>query len=112
MSKVATPRYRDARVGGCVSAEVEPRADGSVILRSIESLQPYPERLTDRLAYWARETPDRSLPMRWVERPRRRMRSSCESANPGAFHGIQRSGTSGAIVPVKPCDAIPTTVKG
>ncbi len=53
--------YRDARVGGCVEASVERRADGSMILRSTEALQAYPARLTDRLEHWAHETPDRTL---------------------------------------------------
>jgi feruloyl-CoA synthase len=54
-------RYRDAQVGGCLDARIEQRADGSVVLRSTETLRWYPERLTDSLEQWARETPDRSL---------------------------------------------------
>jgi feruloyl-CoA synthase len=54
-----TARYRDIRVGGCLQATVERRADGAVVLRSTEALQPYPRLLTDRLEQWARETPDR-----------------------------------------------------
>jgi feruloyl-CoA synthase len=54
-------RYRDAQVGGCLQAQIEPRADGSMVLRSTESLRWYPERLTDSLEQWARETPDRSF---------------------------------------------------
>ncbi|HMC14421.1 MAG TPA: feruloyl-CoA synthase [Albitalea sp.] len=61
MSKVMAPRYRDVKVGGCLSAEVEARHDGSVVLRSIEALQPCPERLTDRLSHWAREAPERTF---------------------------------------------------
>jgi feruloyl-CoA synthase len=52
-------RFRDIRVGGCLAAHVEQRPDGVMLLRSTEALQPFPERLTDRLAHWARETPDR-----------------------------------------------------
>ncbi len=48
---------RDVRVGGCLSAQVERRPDGSVVLRSTEALQAYPPRLADRLAHWAAETP-------------------------------------------------------
>ncbi|MFL6664507.1 MAG: AMP-binding protein, partial [Rhizobacter sp.] len=52
-------RYRDIRVGGCVSAAVEARPDGSTVLRSTEALHAFPDRLTDRLEHWAREAPDR-----------------------------------------------------
>jgi feruloyl-CoA synthase len=52
-------RYRDIAVGGCLQATVESRADGSLVLRSTEALQPYPERLTDRLEYWAKQAPER-----------------------------------------------------
>ena len=52
-------RYREAQVGGCVDATLEPRADGSVILRSTESLRWFPDRLTDALEQWAAEVPDR-----------------------------------------------------
>ena len=61
---MSAPRYRAARVGGCLSAEVEQGADGVVRLRSTEPLQPYPARLTDRLEHWAREAPDRSFAAR------------------------------------------------
>ena len=54
-------KYREARFGGCLAADVETRADGSRVLRSTEALQAYPERLSDRLAHWAREAPDRSF---------------------------------------------------
>ena len=52
-------RYRDIRVGGCVSAAVEARPDGTTVLRSTEALHAFPDRLTDRLEHWAREAPDR-----------------------------------------------------
>ena len=55
------PRYRAARVGGCVEAVLEQRADGTQILRSTEALQAYPERLTDRLEQWAAEAPARTF---------------------------------------------------
>ncbi len=57
----ATPRYRAAQVGGCLSALVERRADGSTVLRSTEALGPVPARLTDRLEHWARVAPQRTL---------------------------------------------------
>jgi feruloyl-CoA synthase len=47
--------------GGCLGAEVQRRADGTVLLRSTEPLQPYPARLTDRLVEHAARTPDRTL---------------------------------------------------
>ena len=59
MSKVI--KYRDASVGGCVSALVEHRADGSLLLRSSEALRWYPERLTDCLVQGAEAAPDRTL---------------------------------------------------
>jgi feruloyl-CoA synthase len=56
---VSQPRYREASVGGAVSARLEMRADGIRVLRSTEPLGPYPERLTDKLEQFAREAPDR-----------------------------------------------------
>ncbi|MBV9889539.1 MAG: feruloyl-CoA synthase [Rhizobacter sp.] len=56
-----TARYRDAKVGGCLDVVVETRADGTRVLRSSEALQPYPERLSDRLAHWASEAPERTF---------------------------------------------------
>ena len=60
-SRAGVAKYRDAQVGGCVSATVEHRADGSQIVRSTEALQAHAERLTDRLAHWAQAAPDRTL---------------------------------------------------
>jgi feruloyl-CoA synthase len=56
---MTTPRYRDVRVGGCLSATVEERPGGVKVLRSNEPLQAYPQRLTDTLEHWAREVPQR-----------------------------------------------------
>ncbi len=58
------PRYREARVGGCIEASVEQRADGSVIVRSTEALGNHPQRLTDCLEHWAQVAPDRTLAAR------------------------------------------------
>lgn len=55
------PIYRDARVGGCLSAEVERRPDGEIRLRSTEALGPFPARMTDPLEHWAGVAPDRTL---------------------------------------------------
>ena len=58
------PKFREARVGGSVSAHIERRPDGVVLLRSTEALQPYPRRLADRLEHWAFEAPDRTFAAR------------------------------------------------
>ncbi|MDP2548414.1 feruloyl-CoA synthase [Oceanobacter sp. 4_MG-2023] len=39
--------------------DVEHREDGSRIIRSVGELCDYPERITDRLDYWATQTPER-----------------------------------------------------
>ena len=53
--------YRQATVGGCLDAAVEQQVDGSVLIRSTEALRWFPERLTDCLAQWAQDAPDRTL---------------------------------------------------
>jgi feruloyl-CoA synthase len=58
---MSQPVYRAATVGGCVSATVEERADGAMVLRSTEPLRWFPDRLTDCLEQWAAEAPDRTL---------------------------------------------------
>ena len=55
------PRYRAAKVGGCLAADIEQRSDGSWYLRSKEPLGPYPKRLTDRLDHFADTTPERTF---------------------------------------------------
>ena len=52
------PPLRPVRLGPA-SVTVERRSDGAILMRSPEPLAPYPEKLTERLAYWARTTPDR-----------------------------------------------------
>jgi feruloyl-CoA synthase len=39
----------------------EHRADGSILLQSPQSLGPYPDKLTERLEFWAAETPDQTF---------------------------------------------------
>lgn len=56
-----SPKYRPTRVGGCLHASLEERPGGVQVLRSTEPLAPYPERLTDRLVYWASEAPERTF---------------------------------------------------
>jgi feruloyl-CoA synthase len=46
---------------GPQAVEVEYRTDGSMLLRSPQKLEPYPEKLTERLLHWAKITPDRVL---------------------------------------------------
>ncbi len=58
---MSNAKYRDASVGGCVSATAEHRPDGSLVLRSTEPLRWFPDRLTDALEQWAAEAPDRTL---------------------------------------------------
>ncbi len=53
------PRYRSARVDACRSARISQRPDGTVLLLPDAELQPYPDRLTDRLEEWAAAVPDR-----------------------------------------------------
>jgi feruloyl-CoA synthase len=58
---VTSARYRASRVGGCLAATLEQRADGTQVLRSAEALGAAPLRLTDRLEHWARTAPERTL---------------------------------------------------
>ena len=58
---MSTAKYRATRVGGCLSATLEKRADGVHVLRSTEALQEYPQRLTDKLEHWAQAAPERTL---------------------------------------------------
>lgn len=55
----APAAFRPVRVGGCLHAEVERRAGGTLVLRSTEALQPFPARLTDRLEHFAATAPER-----------------------------------------------------
>ena len=58
------PRYRAARVGGCLQASVEPHPAGGHVLRSVEPLGPAPARLTDCLQHWAQAVPGRTFAAR------------------------------------------------
>ena len=59
-------RYRDAQVGGCIEATLHAQGDGVAVLRSVDPLQPYPDRLTDRLEHWAAQTPHQTLVARRI----------------------------------------------
>ena len=52
------PRLRPVKLGPA-DVTVERRSDGAVLMRSRNSLPPYPRMLTDRLVHWARAAPDR-----------------------------------------------------
>jgi feruloyl-CoA synthase len=59
-SQAPAPRFRPVRLGPR-EVVVEPRADGTVYLRSPHNLGPYPDKVTERLVYWAARAPDRVL---------------------------------------------------
>jgi feruloyl-CoA synthase len=61
MSDDVVAGYRQTRVGGCLDVRLETHADGTQILRSVEALAPFPDRITDRLAHYAAEAPDRTF---------------------------------------------------
>jgi feruloyl-CoA synthase len=50
--------FRPVRFGP-VSIEQITRSDGTIVLRSTETLAPHPNRMTERLPHWASTTPDR-----------------------------------------------------
>jgi feruloyl-CoA synthase len=54
----ARPPLRPVRLGP-PDVEVDRRDDGTMLLRSPHALAPYPQKLTERLEYWARCSPDR-----------------------------------------------------
>jgi feruloyl-CoA synthase len=55
-------KYRDFQFG--VTRAVVEQRDGNTYLRAEQALQPYPERLTDRLQHWAQTTPEHT----WMAR--------------------------------------------
>lgn len=56
----ATTRYRDVRLDK-PDLDITHRDDGSIIIRPVQPLEPYVDRLTDRLVYWAEKTPGATL---------------------------------------------------
>ncbi len=44
---------------GPASVDIEHRPDGAMLLRSPRALEPYPDKLTERLAHWAQAAPER-----------------------------------------------------
>ena len=69
MPASTAPRYRAARVGGCLAATLEALPGGVQVLRSTEALQTYPARLSDRLEHWAAVAPDRTFAARRASTP-------------------------------------------
>ena len=51
------PRLRPVRMGR-MRAETRTAPDGTVYVRSLETLSDYPRTITDRLRHWAETTPD------------------------------------------------------
>ena len=51
-------QFRHPELGAC-HATMERRADGALIVRNTFPLDPYPEKLTQRLEHWASVAPDR-----------------------------------------------------
>src|SRR6266702_2423690 len=55
-----SPAVRAVRLGR-PTVVTDRRADSTIYLRSTETLPRYPEKLTERLEYWAVHAPDRIL---------------------------------------------------
>jgi feruloyl-CoA synthase len=60
VSKPGDAPLRPVRLGP-PDVLVERRPDGAILLRSPQALQPYPHKLTERLAYWALAAPERAF---------------------------------------------------
>jgi feruloyl-CoA synthase len=59
-TKSATVPIRKVRLGP-QEVITERRADGTIVLRSPQPLETYPAELTERLEFWAKNAPDRTL---------------------------------------------------
>jgi feruloyl-CoA synthase len=57
-STSSRPPVRPVRLGPA-DVVVERRPDGALLMRSPHALAPYAQKMTERLAYWAEEAPDR-----------------------------------------------------
>lgn len=53
-------RYRPVRLGPR-DYVIDRRPDGTIYMRSPHALGPYPEKITERLHYWAEKAPDRTF---------------------------------------------------
>lgn len=55
------PRYRDLALGGVLGATLEKRADGTLLMRSTEALEAFPETMNERFGQWVRTKPQALL---------------------------------------------------
>jgi feruloyl-CoA synthase len=58
LGSAAPAPLRQVRLGAA-NVVVERRSDGCIVMRSPDALPPYPEKLTERLEYWAKAAPER-----------------------------------------------------
>ncbi|MGO9698058.1 MAG: feruloyl-CoA synthase [Xanthobacteraceae bacterium] len=58
LGTTAPAPLRQVRLGAA-NVTVERRTDGTILMRSADALPPYPEKLTERLEYWAKAAPER-----------------------------------------------------
>ncbi|MDP5117100.1 MAG: AMP-binding protein, partial [Burkholderiaceae bacterium] len=56
---MSAPKYRAMRYG-ITSVQVETQDNGVQYVLADVPLEPYPQRMTDKLVHWANETPDRT----------------------------------------------------
>jgi feruloyl-CoA synthase len=65
MGEAARARSMSARIRPVVlgpqDVVIERRSDGNLLLRSPQPLSPYPDKLTERLEYWAKAAPERTF---------------------------------------------------
>ena len=89
MPAAADKPWRQVRLGD-LTPLVEPRSDGTTIVRAAQPLGPYPLVLTDRLAHWARVASDRPL-LTWVRQEPGAAARTRETLTYGAAHRAVRS---------------------
>ncbi|MEO5923792.1 MAG: feruloyl-CoA synthase [Bryobacteraceae bacterium] len=67
------PPIREIRLAP-TDVVMDRKSDGTIYVRAVQQLGPYPSRMTDRLDYWAAQTPDRTfIAQRTKEGPWRRL---------------------------------------
>ncbi len=66
-SAYASTPYRPCSVAGCTQATLEQRGDGVSLLRAVDALGVYEERVTDSLEHWAAVAAERTFVARRVE---------------------------------------------
>jgi len=67
-TSLAAPRYRPLKFG-VTRVALREGNEGVRYLRADQPLEPYAERITDRLLHWAQTVPDRSLMARRIKNP-------------------------------------------